>query len=205
MLLAGQRQRPGRALPPSERNYSRGRLSRSRNPHRVSEAAGGGAETAPPHRPRPPPWLEWSSGPGHRCHLLSAPSQGRRPDRSGSGPSRKTGAQVPGRLQERVAAPQAQAPSSRAGPGRSLGERVSGLSGAGPRRGSEKGSPVGLDAHSPLGPCLRPLPPLRAPRRRRTGGHADPLARDGVLSRSAHVRSLGRRRPWFPAARGARR
>lgn len=65
LLLAGPRPRPGRALPLSERNYWSGCLSRWRYPHRVSEAAEGGAEAAtpPPRRARPLSWHKWSSVP----------------------------------------------------------------------------------------------------------------------------------------------
>jgi len=124
MLLAGPRPRPGRALPPSERNYSRGRLSRWRYPHRVSEAAEGGAEagTPPPRQARPLSCREWSSV-SERSYQLSSgpwpsaeaqpPSQERRPYWSGSAPSTKTRGSCA--CQERPAAPYGQGPSSRWG------------------------------------------------------------------------------------------
>lgn len=80
MLLAGQRPRPSRALPPSERNYPRGHLSGWRYPHRVSEAAGGGAEAAlPPAGPAPRP------GP----RGLQCPAAAIAVSFSGRGPARK--------------------------------------------------------------------------------------------------------------------
>lgn len=55
--------------------------------------------------------------------------------------------------------------------------------------GESKGrSPAGLGAHSSIGLSLRPIPPLRAQRRRRTGGRADSPAGDGVPSHIAHAR-----------------
>lgn len=192
MLLAGPRPSSGGALPPPERNYARGRPSRWRGPHRVSEAAGGGAETAEtttPHRLRPRPG---SSGPrcpaaatsglltvALRTNAASVPRT--KPGRSGSGPSRKTVALEPGLRQERLAAPHARTHSSSGvGPGGSLGQRVSGLSGAGARRASKKDRVPSRSRRSRSARLrLRALPPLRAPRRRRTGGHADSLAGTG--------------------------
>lgn len=183
MLLAGPRPSTGGALPPSERNYARGRPSRWRDPHRVSEAAGGGAETTTPHRLRPRPG---SSGPRYpaaatsglltvvlRTNAASVPRT--KPGRSSSGPSRKTVALEPGRRPGRLAAPHARTHSSSGvGPGGSLGKRVSGLRGAGARRASKKERvPSGSRRSQSARPRLRALPPLRAPRRRRTGGHAD--------------------------------
>lgn len=174
MLLAGQRPSPSRALPASERNCSRGPLSVWRDPHRVSEAAGGVAEAAPP-----PPWPEGASGPGlcRRCE-------------SSSGASRKThglecrGSSGASRCPSRPGALQ---------PTGSLGKRVSELQrGAGARRESKQGSPAGPGA--PLPTAAPPPRPLRAQRRRPTGGLADPPAGNGAPGRSAHARQAGRRR-----------
>lgn len=161
MLLAGPRPRPGRALPPSERNYSRGRLSRWRYPHRVSEAAEGGAEAAtpPPRRARPLSCREWSSVSERSYQLTSGswpsaeaqpPSQERRPYWSGSGLSTKTRGSCA--CQERTAAPHGPGSQQQMGLAGGPGERVSGLREAQGRGGALKKGPqlAGVGAHSPL-------------------------------------------------------
>lgn len=152
MLLAGPRPSPGGALPPSERNYARGRRSRRRDPHRFLDAAGGrggddGDGSAP--RPRPPPWHQWPRPPPRR-HAWSADRGAAhtrglgprtKPGRSNPGPSRKATALEPGLRPERLAARHARTHSSSCSgvdPGGSLGERVSGLRSAGARRASKK-------------------------------------------------------------------
>lgn len=215
MLLAGPRPSTGGALPPSERNYARGRPSRWRDPHRVSEAAGGGAETAEtttPHRLRPRPG---SNGPRYpaaatsglltvvlRTNAASVPKT--KPGRSSSGPSRKTVALEPGLRPGRLAAPHARTHSSSGvGPGGSLGKRGSGLRGAEgfeERKGPQWVSTLTVRSAAPSRPPAPTCP--AAPANRRPRGLA---GGDGVLSRTAHVPQSGRQRRWFPAARCARR
>lgn len=166
------------------------RPSPRRYPHRVSEEPGGGAEAGPPLRARPPSWPKWSSVPIHlyqRPWILAQgtgttsfpavktlPEQFKTLQKDLGLVCRNDGRNVPLHLTAWFLA------ADGAGPGRGLGERVSGLRETGARRGSRKGLPADLGAKSPPGPRLRPLPPLRAPRRRRTGGRADPPAGDGV-------------------------
>lgn len=109
MLLAGQRQRPGRALPPSERNCSRGRRARSRIRTAFRRQPGAGRGRSRPRRPRPPPG---SRGP--QCPAAAATSclLDRRGPRAKDEDPRgvaqdlpeKRAAHVPGQLQERLAA-----------------------------------------------------------------------------------------------------
>lgn len=199
MLLAGQLLRPGPTLPPSERNYSQVRLSRWRYPHRVSEAAGGVAEAAlippaPPHAldrialsawPPLPPLVAWAVS--QRTNAASAPGVPQ------DLPERQA-ARVPGRCQELPAAPHTRAPSrERRWPRGALASE----SRTSERRRSAKGLKERVPIWSPRSASARtaplplpssPRPALRAPRRPGTGGHADPPARDGFPSRTAHAR-----------------
>lgn len=94
---------------------------------------------------------------------------------------------MPGQLRN-VPLPFAQAPCSRRGALASESRTSDRRRSAG---GSKKGSPAGLSAHSSIGLSLRPIPPRRAQRRRRTGGHADPPTGNGVRSHIAHARQSG--------------
>lgn len=177
MLLAGPRRRPGRALPPSERNYLRGGLSCWRYPHRFSEASEGGAEAATPF----PAWSSSGSSTKTRGSCAAGASgTSRCPSRPGS--------------QQRTEAGRG---NSRA----NLGPQ----SGAGTGRGWTKGPLTGAGSHSLLGPRLRLTRPCEPRGAGEQADSWIRLTGTGFRAALRMPCSHGWRRRWFAAARCARR
>lgn len=187
MMLAGERPRLRRSLPPSERNYSLGCLSRQLYPLSDSEATAGGAKggRVPPLALNLVVFRSWPPLPALVFWAVAQLTS------TGSVPGEKTRAEYVGTVQKepefvcRGGVRNVPLPP----PPRPHGQALSsGGSWLGGRRGSRKGAPTGPGAHSLICPHLRPLRLLGA---RRTGGHEDPPARDRAPGRTAHALQSG--------------